>query len=626
MSTARIGCNEFAGSHCRQSRAARLTGKQANAPPAMFVDRFPYLSARGPNMPDKTAAQLANESARSERSSWLQRAVLLVALLACMLRLAANVADPDLWGHVQFGRDALAEGLPTTTTYSYTAEGYRWINHEVLAEFVLAIGMDTLGPSGLLVCKALLGGAIVLAFFWWGRSRGYSVLVLAVSANLVAAALRAGWLLRPHLLTYVYFALLLALLEWAFAGWREGLEREPHGDEDELPAVLKRLRRLWVLPILICVWTNSHGGFVAGYCILVAYLAFRAIEAVHWRDRSAIGVVASLALVAGVSGLVTLANPYGVGLHAWMIESLGVPRPEISEWLPPDLLSPHQRAFAAMLVLTFASLLLTRRRRDLTQLAILALILWQALSHTRHIPFFMMASGLWTAGHFDSALRRCDLWGFFQWRLQRPEARRAAGVLLAGVMLMQSVNLQAAVSRLEVDCRYFPVAAMRYIVDHDLRGKMVVPYNWGQYVLAALRPTNADERETRVSVDGRFRTCYPQEVVDFNFDFEFGSYRDRYRTPGSRYDDERVLEYGSPQVVLVCRDAFHSVNVMFRNQSDWTLLFQDGTAQVWGRTAKYGDPSSPDFISAEDRVISSFGLTSAVSWPAIPSRDRKAVN
>jgi hypothetical protein len=162
--------------------------------------------------------------------------------------------------------------------------------------------------------------------------------------------------------------------------------------------------------------------------------------------------------------------------------------------------------------------------------------------------------------------------------------------------------------------------ALQYIVDHDLRGKMVVPYNWGQYVLTALQPESDEVQETLVSIDGRFRTCYPQDIVDMNFDFEFGPYGDRYRTPGSRYDDERVLTYGSPQLVLVCCNAVHSVNVMFRKQSDWTLLYQDATAQVWGQTAKYGDPSSPDFIPADERRISNFYLPISVNWPAIPTR------
>ena len=78
-------------------------------------------------------------------------------MLACGVALSLNVADPDLWGHVQYGRDALAHGLPATTTYSYIAEGYPWINHEIVAEYALAIGADWLGGPGLLSSSACSG-------------------------------------------------------------------------------------------------------------------------------------------------------------------------------------------------------------------------------------------------------------------------------------------------------------------------------------------------------------------------------------------------------------------------------------------------------------------------------------
>jgi hypothetical protein len=82
---------------------------------------------------------------------WLDRGIIAAVLLAAGVALSLNVADPDLWGHVQYGRDALAHGLPKTTTYSYVAEGYPWINHEIVAEYVLAIvaqrcGASTSGP------------------------------------------------------------------------------------------------------------------------------------------------------------------------------------------------------------------------------------------------------------------------------------------------------------------------------------------------------------------------------------------------------------------------------------------------------------------------------------------------
>ena len=69
---------------------------------------------------DRTQTNAPSES-RSTR--WLDRALLCATLLTCAIALAPNVPDPDLWGHVQYGRDWLAQGFHTTATYSYTDNG-----------------------------------------------------------------------------------------------------------------------------------------------------------------------------------------------------------------------------------------------------------------------------------------------------------------------------------------------------------------------------------------------------------------------------------------------------------------------------------------------------------------------
>ena len=81
----------------------------------------------------------------SEPAAWLDRMLRWALLLVCGIALSKGLADPDFWGHVQYGRDVLASGLPSESNYNYTAVGYRWINHENLAELAFALGVDRLG-------------------------------------------------------------------------------------------------------------------------------------------------------------------------------------------------------------------------------------------------------------------------------------------------------------------------------------------------------------------------------------------------------------------------------------------------------------------------------------------------
>ena len=60
--------------------------------------------------------------------NWFDRGLLLATLLTCAVAMSPAAADSDLWGHVQYGRDALSDGISPTTTYSFTAEALRMLS------------------------------------------------------------------------------------------------------------------------------------------------------------------------------------------------------------------------------------------------------------------------------------------------------------------------------------------------------------------------------------------------------------------------------------------------------------------------------------------------------------------
>ena len=74
--------------------------------------------------------------------------------------LVMTSADPDLWGHVRFGLDLLAQHrLPSVDPYSFTQD-IPWINHEWLSELLMGVAYQSAGATGL----ALLKGMLVVVF------------------------------------------------------------------------------------------------------------------------------------------------------------------------------------------------------------------------------------------------------------------------------------------------------------------------------------------------------------------------------------------------------------------------------------------------------------------------------
>lgn len=573
-------------------------------------------------------------SPQDRTAKWLERGFFVTLLLSCLLAMSHNSADPDSWGHVQYGRDMMQDGLPRTTTYSYTTQGYPWINHENLSELLMAAAVDSVGPSALLVFKSLMGLMLFVLVYYQGRRNQVSAIPLYLALLLMASNEIYWWTVRPQLMSYACFTLLIALLGWCFPVWpnpwprvlRGGVEEGRRTTADAVGHA--RLRWLWLCVPLFIVWTNAHGGFVAGYCILAAYLVLRSVEALTATGRAAWPTVRLLGSVLAVAGLATLVNPYGVELHQWLAGSLMADRPEILEWHPPKLLSVVWPAWWLMVVVFVAATVLTRRQRDVTQLVILGLTLWQACEHRRHTAFFAILFGFWMPVHLES------LWERFRGEPATdedtvkisPAMRRVLVAAVSLLIVALSAGMVHRLRQIVVRRDRYPVSAFQYITDQGLDGKLVTRFRWAQYAIAAFSVPSEDRPHLQVAFDGRFRTCYPQEIVDMYFDFAIGDAPPelRYRSPRSPpVNGKRILNYKDPDLVLIERSQTYSVQIMEEERQDWTLLYQDEIAQLWGRASQYDNREAPDYIPATERAISDEPQVGYVAWPAMPSPSRR---
>ena len=592
--------------------------------------------SRLPSQPD--CSDSISETPRGFRA-WFTKLVspewlgLGVVVLAAALTMAPNTTDPDLWGHVQFGRDVLkSQQIPATTSYSYTAEGFRWINHENLSELIMAWTVDHVGPGGLIVGKLLLSLLVIGTVLAVNLRQGTGVIVASIMTLLVAANLSYHWSFRPQVSSFVAYTFLLLILQKAFADWQHhwhwpfptlwfhgsGLDAESY--QKPSPAEPNfQLRWCWCLAPVMIFWANAHGGFVAGMAILFCYLSCRGLEVCFRLGHY--GYLRACQLVLLGLGLcsLTLLNPYGYQLHSWLIESLGQPRPEISDWSNRELFTLVGMKLWGLVAIAVFALSLTKRSRDATHFILLALTLWQSISHFRHVPFFAIACGLWLGPHLQSAMERLSsqqtttslsAWG-----------QMAVRVALLIAMITIGFRLMPRLQQIEVKRSEYPVDAIQFMRENQLHGRLVVTYDWAQYAIGALCSEEFNQsRRSRVAFDGRFRTCYPQPIVDMHFDFLYGRVSGVQRQRSSvspPIDPSRVLKHLEPHLVLLRRSGELTEQHMQTQQEDWVLLYQDAIAQLWGRRTWYDDPQSPQYVSANHRLIHDRLATDSVSWPAI---------
>lgn len=158
-----------------------------------------------------------------------------------------------------------------------------------------------------------------------------------------------------------------------------------------------------------------------------------------------------------------------------------------------------------------------------------------------------------------------------------------------------------------------------------LYGNVLVTFNWAQYAIgcfARQAEETGGQQVSRVAVDGRFRTCYPQEVIDIYFDFLFGpdSEHPRYRSPLSGLvDPARALSWSEPDLLIVSRRQRPSLRTIAAHANHWVLVYQDDMSQIWARRDRYDRPDSPYYLPPASRRVHDAVQDGWVAWPATPS-------
>lgn len=568
-------------------------------------------------------------------------ATILVTALAAIRN---NVADPDLWGHIQYGREVLETGtLPRESTWTFSSKA-PWVNHENIAELALAWTSDHFGAAGLGLLKLSLTVCVLMAMIGAAQRRGAGLPAIAVVVVLAAETMQFHWHFRPHLFGFACFAALIALMDWCFAGWTPDWQafhawrtrRADAGSATPLTPpptrqhtppgqAVARLRWLWLGPVILCLWTNSHGGFAAGIAIWCTCLTLRIVEAWASWGRTMIPVTQRLAILIAAGVLATLVNPYGPQLHLWLARDVWLPRPEITDWQPLVAFGAEMWPFWILLAIAITSLWRTRNQFRLTETIVLLLVTWQALAHVRHALFFAILCGFWIPDRFTTVLGQLQmrLLPSFAGLAQSTFARR---LILSAAMLWTlalSAPVVTAWTTVRVERSRFPVDAMRFLHEHRLFGRTVISFNWAQYAIGCFGSDPAARARASVAIDGRLRTCYPQEVIDLYLDLFLGSQppEQRYRSPHSpECRPARALDWQSPDLLLLERHNPHCRAALSEQAQSWVLLYQDQLAQIWGRREKYDNVWSAEFVPLARRRIGDAEQQGLVAWPAIPDQ------
>ncbi len=420
-----------------------------------------------------------------------------VALLAAVFA-THRLEDFDTWYHLAAGRLMFATGTwLRTNTFSSTAPDYPWIDLHWIFQLLLYGVWKAAGVNGVVLGAAALMATTTLVLYALARR----FVPPTTAAFLLAVALVISsprFVPRPELLSFLYFAAYLTLLE--------GYPRNGRAI-------------FWLVPLQI-LWVNTQGIFAVGVALVGCYwlgatLAFLPLPR-GWREASGLDPAAwrRLTIVLVLLTLACLVNPWGVRGALLPFELL--PRvtgnslfsSRIGEFRPP-----LKSGYAPILVSTWIALLaaagvafvLNVRRWHLGRLLATLAFGYLSTQSLRNMALFGWIAvlaiaanvGPWIARRHEPAWLRRGLAG----------GALTAILLLVGAVATNQFSRAMGIERefgLGVSRVRFPSDAVAFIERVGIGGRAFNCLAMGGY-LTWTRPNDP------VFIDGRLET-FPESV------------------------------------------------------------------------------------------------------------------
>lgn len=510
----------------------------------------------------------------------------LVFLFGGMHGASTLLGDGDTGWHLRTGEWILAHGrVPDRDIFSFTRAGQPWFAWEWLWDVTFGWLHLHAGMAAVVIASALVLALTFALLFRIARESSDALVALALT--LVAAAASAGhWLARPHLFTMLFIVV--------FYGILERTRREPHP-----------LRLLWLLPPMMVLWTNLHGGFFTGVLLIGAYAAgeFAALlrETSAAERRQAFHRGRIYLYTAAACALGTLVNPYGYRLHQHIVHYLadGFYRNNIMEFQPLNFQSGQARYLEILLVLGGLAAFVRLRRASIVWP--LLFLLWGhlALYSARNVEIFVLLAAPPAAEAVSILLERAPRWGLAGW-LRRaiaafgnftrewnafdcgPHWPALSAAAAAAIATLVFAPQGPATWRAAFDPKSFPVAAAGQLEKDGLYGGVFTEDLWGGYLIYREYPRG------RVFIDGRS-------------DFYGADFAKKYiRAMRVETGWESYLQRYGVQAVLLPPDA--PLAGALRQASAWRVTYADRVAVIFRSVESIARARPPAVAPAAEKT------------------------
>ena len=478
-----------------------------------------------------------------------QSLFLIVFLFLSFQSRTILLNDADTGYHIRAGEYILKTfSVPSHDIFSFRSPPPKWTAHEWLSEVVMALLHRAFDLTGVVLFFIFLISATYALLFRMLRTcRGNIIAdILIITIVIVSSALH--WLARPHIFSMVIMV-----------GWYQILKIFQKGSRNYL----------YLLPPIMLLWVNLHGGFVAGFLFLAIYFFCNGIKlgfSAGEEKEQAKGKASFLGYTILACILVSLINPYGYHIltFPFRLVSNRDLMDNVREFLSPDF---HRvMPFKYLLYLMITILAASRKRLDIIEISLLLIFLNMALYSVRYIPLFCIVAAPILAEQAGVVLGQKEGSRFPTFQSESGNIAKidswAKGYPWVVVALLLVAGIAAAGKlKFHFDRKVKPVAAVDFLMKENVTGNMFNRDEFGDFLIYAAYP------KYRVFIDGRLDVYGTEKFKEYLKVANLG--------PGW----EKILE--KYNIGWIFYDANSVLSRSLYEKKGWRLIYADKVSNIF---------------------------------------------
>ena len=403
--------------------------------------------------------------------------------------------DGDLPRHLLMGKYIIETGTPPTQEiFAYPYDGEPYVSHEWLAGVIYYLSYLLFGLNGVVILAGILIATTFTILYSQVISHHGELFLNFLLFILGAAVTSIHWIPRPHLFTMLFLAI-----------WLIWIDRLSRG----VPL------KLWLLPTLMFLWGNIHAEFVAGFLVLMAYLAGWLWQYLIARPRADMEVGKNLLLGTFFSFLATLINP--AGLKTWetilgyVNNSYLMSR--ITETRPPDFTRSEYLPLLILLIISVLLLIIRRDKFTLAEKFIMAGFGMMSLLSARNAHLFGVVAPFVLANGI-SGITNFRPFKIIETMILQVESQISGKLLPILITVAISFAVLARAGNFNrFESYIFPVDAISWLKNNPQSGRMFNAFDWGGYILFHLWPQQKVFVESQTDVSGELTREYERVIT-----------------------------------------------------------------------------------------------------------------